>query len=83
MSSVSALSGTCTLQGVTPSSIMNQFHHVVTVILTHRGTPPSHTVLIPAARACDPIKLIIKTKPLRSCRKWQAISKECFVHKLK
>lgn len=33
--------------------------------------------------AFDPIKLIIKTEPLRSCRKWQAISEESFVHKIK
>lgn len=57
---------------------------VVTVILTHSGMPLSLAVLIPASpHAFDPIKLIIKTQPLRSCRKWQAISEESFVHKIK
>lgn len=87
---VSALSATCLSQGVTTSSIMTDstmclgLLSVVTVILTHSGMPLSLAVLIPASpRAFDPIKLIIKTQPLRSCRKWQAISEESFVHKIK
>lgn len=43
----------------------------------------SHCLNPRQPRAFDPIKLIIKTEPLRSHWKWQAISEESFVHKIK